>query len=93
MGLLAKKGGGDEEKDPSGQSLDLERKHCPVCKRELPPWREECPDDGARLVKLADLPSEDGPAIPPHLLEGLDDEPAPGADADASPEVPDQPER
>ena len=29
MGLLAKKGGGDEEKDPSGQSLDLERKHCP----------------------------------------------------------------
>ncbi len=82
MGLLAKKGGGDEEKDPSGQSLDLERKHCPVCKRELPPWREECPDDGARLVRLTELPSEDGPSIPAHLLDGLDDEPAPGEQDD-----------
>jgi hypothetical protein len=78
MGLLAKKGGGDEEKDPSGTSLDMERKHCPTCRRELPPWREECPDDGARLVALSEMPSDDGPAIPPHLLAGLDDEPAPG---------------
>ena len=80
MGLLAKKGGGDEEKDPSGQSLDLERKHCPTCRRELPPWREVCPDDGTALVNLADLPSDDGPSIPAHLLEGLDDDPAPGDD-------------
>ena len=79
MGLLAKKGGGDEEKDPSGTSLDMDRKHCPTCRRELPPWREVCPDDDTPLVALADLP-DDGPTVPAHLLDGLDDEPAPGQD-------------
>ena len=83
MGLLAKKGGGDEEKDPSGTSLDMDRKHCPTCRRELPPWRESCPDDGTELVSLAELP-DDGPTVPAHLLEGLDDESAPGEDDAAS---------
>lgn len=92
MGLLAKKGGGDEEKDPSGQSLDLERKHCPTCRRELPPWREVCPDDDTPLVPLTAMPTDDGPAVPDHLLEGLEDEPAP-AEADATPEWPDHPDR
>lgn len=73
MGLLAKKGGGDEEKDPSGQSLDMERKHCPTCRRELPPWREVCPDDDTPLVPLSSMPADDGPPIPAHLLDGLDD--------------------
>lgn len=78
MGLLAKKGGGGEEKDPSGTSLDMERKHCPTCRRELPPWREVCPDDDTTLVALEELPADDGPSIPAHLLEGIEDEPAPG---------------
>ncbi len=77
MGLLAKKGGGDEEKDPSGTSLDMERKHCPTCRRELPPWREVCPDDDTELVPLAELPADDGPSIPAHLLDDLEDEAGP----------------
>lgn len=71
MGLLAKKGG-DEERDPSGASLDLERKYCPTCRRELPPWQTVCADDGTTLVNLADLPADEGPVIPAHLL--ADDE-------------------
>lgn len=73
MGLLAKKGGGDEEKDPSGTSLDLERRHCPTCKRELPPWQEVCPDDGTAAVPLTELPPDDGPPVPSHLLDDIDD--------------------
>lgn len=80
MGLLAKQGGGDEEKDPSGTSLDMERKHCPTCRRELPPWREVCPDDGTDLVPLEEVPADEGPAIPAHLLDGLDEDPAPAED-------------
>jgi hypothetical protein len=73
MPFVLKKGGGDEEKDPSGRAVDMERKHCPTCKRELPPWYEECPDDGARTVNLADLTPDTGPPIPTHLLDAVDD--------------------
>ena len=72
--VFVKKGGGDEEKDPSGMSLDMDRKVCPTCRREMPPWQERCPDDQSDLVLLVDLPPNDGPPIPDHLLEGLDEE-------------------
>ena len=68
MGLLAKKGGGDEEKDPGGFSLDTERKVCPTCRREHPPWHTVCKDDGSDLVPLTSLQT-DGPEVPPHLLD------------------------
>lgn len=71
MGLLAKKGGGDED-DGAGFGLSLDRLVCPTCGREMPPWQETCPDDGSALTRLGELPA-DGPPVPSHLLEDLED--------------------
>lgn len=82
MGFLTpdKKGGEDETEAGRGLELDLDVKACPVCRRELLPWQETCPEDGAGAVARADLPPADGPAVPDHLLdEGPDrngDQPA-----------------
>lgn len=82
MGLLAKGGNQDENQR---LDLQLERLVCPVCRKELPPWVEVCPDDGVAVVSRTEVPTKAGPEIPPHLLEGLeddipqiDDEDAPG---------------
>jgi hypothetical protein len=73
MGLLAKRSG-DEDDGGGGFGLSLDTLVCPTCRRELPPWMDVCPDDGATPVSPGELPPTDGPPIPTHLLEGLDEE-------------------
>lgn len=72
MGVFSKKqdfeepGGGG-----SGLHLDLDERYCPACRRELLPWQERCPEDGAAGVLLEELP----PSMPPppaHLLSDDD---------------------
>lgn len=70
--VFARKDGSQEQR-PGGASLDLERKWCPTCRRELPPWHTVCKDDQTVLVRLADLPPDSGPAVPAHLLDDPDE--------------------
>lgn len=62
-------GGGDEAEPDGGDSLDLdlELRACPVCRRELLPWQESCPDHDAEAVPRTELPPSDGPPVPDHL--------------------------
>jgi predicted amidophosphoribosyltransferase len=71
MGLLAKGGNQDENQR---LDLQLERLVCPVCRKELPPWVEVCPDDGVAVVSRTEAPSYSGPEVPAHLLEALENE-------------------
>lgn len=70
MGLLAKGSNQDENQQVD---LQLERLVCPVCGVELPPWVENCPEDGAAVVSRTAVPTAKLPEVPAHLLEGLED--------------------
>lgn len=90
MGLLAK--GGDNFDDEYKQvSVNTELLVCPTCGREVPPWVVVCPDDGTPVLAHKEIGAQ-GPAVPAHLLDGLDlDGPGldgPGLDAsgDADPD-------
>lgn len=71
MGLWARTPREDEEPGGSGLRFDLEQRACPVCRRDLLPWQEHCPDDGTAAVRRAELPPALGPP-PAHLLEEPD---------------------
>lgn len=64
-----------ERKDEDGNDLglDLDHKACPVCRRELLPWEDVCPEDGARAVPKDQLPSDRDPLLERFLQEGRDD--------------------
>lgn len=74
MGLLAKGGGGMDDQFKQ-VTISGEPLVCPDCHTEVPPWIGECPDCGIAVVAAGEAPSQ-APAVPAHLLEGLDDEPA-----------------
>ena len=73
--LGAKKGGQPGEESPQRVSLhlDLDVRACEICRRELLPWQDECPDDGGRAVRREDLPPPADPLA--EQLADLDDEP------------------
>ena len=75
MGLLTPDPRRDEALPGGGSGLyvDLDEKACPMCRRELLPWQETCPEDGAAAVAKTALPSATPPP-PAHLLD--DDDPA-----------------
>lgn len=79
MGFITpdKKGGEEEEPGP-GRSLDLDLDVlvCPECRRELLPWQDECPEDGAAGVTRSELPPAEDIPVPEHLLDELDDDEA-----------------
>lgn len=59
-----------EEQEAPARSVpalefDLDLRRCGVCRRELLPWQQRCPDD-------------DGPALFPHQLRARDDALRPG---------------
>lgn len=83
MALLAPDPGSDEEDVEAGRGLDLdlELRACPACRRELLPWQEVCPEDGAEPVPRTQLPPDDGPPVPDHLREDGSDGGS-GADRD-----------
>lgn len=71
MALLAK--GGDSFDDEFKQvTVNTELLVCPLCGTEVPPWIGSCPEDGTKVVTPSERPPS-GPAVPAHLLEGLDD--------------------
>lgn len=39
--------------------LDLDEKACAVCRRDVPVWRDVCPDCGGAAVRRVDLPAEE----------------------------------
>ncbi len=41
-------GGGDEGGGDEEQGVSIKR--CEICRRELLPWEESCPDDGGRAI-------------------------------------------
>jgi hypothetical protein len=73
MVFQSKKPGEDNQVLPGGGlEVDLDRRMCPECHRETPPWEARCKDCGVDTV-----PPEQAPALEfrlPHLEEGLDDE-------------------
>ncbi len=76
MGFVQKKGG-DEDGGAGGGSgleMDLDLKACAICRRELLPWQDVCPDDGGRAVPKAGLVAETDP-LAERLAAMLDDDP------------------
>lgn len=87
MGFVTKRSGGGEEDGGGGAgerlSLhdDLDPLVCPVCRRELLPWQERCPEDDAAPVPRSQLPPADDPLLARLLAEEEQDGGAAGTDA------------
>jgi hypothetical protein len=75
MGFLNRNQQDDEELPGSGLHLDLDVRRCPQCRREAPPWQEDCPDCGVGTVPSRDLPPVEG-GLPDLSHLAVDDEPA-----------------
>lgn len=58
---------GIKQNEFAGLEMDLGLMVCPVCRREVPDWRETCEDCGKRPVPKAGLPPAT-PQIPEHLM-------------------------
>ena len=87
MGLFRRGGGGGDEDDGGGDSLGLgdDHKRCEVCRRELLPWQDTCPDDGGRGVAPGELDAVHDPLLARLLAEDdaeADDDGDAGADVD-----------
>jgi hypothetical protein len=79
MGFVQKKGGDEGGgSGGSGLEMDLDLKACEVCRRELLPWQETCPDDGGRAVPTSGLAAEHDPHAA--RLAALLDDPDPAAE-------------
>ena len=79
-------GGGDEGGgDVGGLTGDAFRR-CAVCRRELLPWQQTCPDDGGAAVEPGSLAAEHDELLA-RLLAEDDGDGEPGDDAapDADP--------
>lgn len=57
----------DDEAEALGLSVALDDLACPVCRRDLRPWEDTCPEHGAAAVPRTTLPPLNRP--PAHLLE------------------------
>lgn len=91
MGFVFKRGGGGEDDGGGGgehTSLDLglDPLACPVCRRELLPWQERCPEDDVAPVHRSELPPADDPLLA-RLLAMEADDATPSAD-DGAPRWP-----
>ncbi|MBW3657222.1 MAG: hypothetical protein KY457_01190 [Actinobacteria bacterium] len=81
MGFVQKKGGDEGGSGGSGLEMDLDLQACAVCRRELLPWQDTCPEDGGTAVPKAGLPAVEDPVAA--RLAALLDEPEPaGGPAD-----------
>jgi hypothetical protein len=75
VGFLDPKQRNDEDEalpGATGLHLDLDLKRCPSCRREVDPWRTECPDCGVVPVASTELPGADFP-LPPGLRDLADE--------------------
>lgn len=58
----------------------LDERVCPTCRRDLRAWQDDCPDCRAPAVLRMSLPGV-MPAVPAHLRDAVDQEPAEDARA------------
>lgn len=58
---------GIKQSEFAGLGMDLGLMVCPMCRREVPDWRDTCEDCGKRPVPKAGLPPA-MPDIPEHLM-------------------------
>lgn len=58
---------GIRQSEFAGLGMDLGLMVCPMCRREVPDWRETCEDCGKKPVPKAGLPPVT-PDIPEHLV-------------------------
>lgn len=86
MGLIRRGGGGGDEDDGGGDSLGLgdDHRRCEVCRRELLPWQDTCPDDGGRGVAPGALGATHDPLLARLLAEDAEDDGAEDDGADAA---------
>lgn len=91
MSILGKKQDDNEDDDLGGETVDIPLHDlvCPTCGRDLAPWVEACPADGATPVDRAETMLQGVPDIPLHLLQGLYDESGPDGADTGSDERPD----
>ena len=78
-------GGGDEGGGDEEQGVSIKR--CEVCRRELLPWEDTCPDDGGRAVTPQEVEPEHD-ALLARLLAEDDEEDGDVGMEDAEPEEP-----
>lgn len=71
-------GGGDEGGGDEEQGVSIKR--CEVCRRELLPWEDTCPDDGGSAVTPQQI-QPDHDALLARLLAEEEAADADGADA------------
>lgn len=86
MGLIRRGGGGGDEDDGGGDSLGLgdDHKRCEVCRREMLPWQDTCPDDGGRGVAPGTLGATHDPLLARLLAEDEAEDEAAGGTADGA---------
>ena len=80
-------GGGDEGGGDEEQGVSIKR--CEVCRRELLPWEERCPDDGGRAVTPQQIQPDHDALLARLLAEEQDgeadgDDDGAGADDDGA---------
>lgn len=68
-----------------GLEIDLELRACAVCRRELLPWQETCPDDGGQPVLREQLPAPEDAILARLLEEDTADDGGPSDDTTAEP--------
>lgn len=74
-------GGGDEGGGDEEQGVSIKR--CEICRRELLPWQDACPDDGGRAITPQEVEPEHD-ALLARLLAEEDDGEGDGEAAAAS---------
>lgn len=72
-----------EKDDEDDLNLDLDLKACSICRRELLPWQDECPEDGGAPVPKGNL----NPTFDPQLARFQMLEAQRASDDDDEPEV------
>ena len=84
MGFVDPKGSHEDDQELPGAAglfLDLDLKRCPVCRREVTPWQDECPDCGEVAVAASAVPAA-GFALPGLLPEDVTEDADDGASHD-----------
>ncbi|MGI9015590.1 MAG: hypothetical protein ACR2HR_00550 [Euzebya sp.] len=70
MGYVTNDPKKSDEQQPGGSGLmmDLGLMACPACGREVPDWKDTCPDCGVKSVPITQTAAK-MPDIPAHLLD------------------------
>ena len=61
-------GGGGDEGGGSDELQGMAHRRCEVCRRELLPWEDTCPDDGGAAVAPGELGADEHDALLARLL-------------------------